>query len=68
MFISPLNRGAVIRIVVFVLAWLNQYLVSKGLHPLPVLDEGEVSAVITFVVSVYTLFSDNKVKKPVENK
>ncbi|MES9681682.1 phage holin [Gottfriedia acidiceleris] len=56
------NKGAIIRIIVFVFAWLNQYLVSKGEQPLPVLGETEVAAVITFIASVLTLVKDNKVK------
>lgn len=61
-----LQKAAVVRVLVFVLAWLNQLLVSKGYSPLPVIDEETVSAVITFVVSVWVLFTDNKMKK--ENK
>jgi SPP1 family holin len=57
-----INKGALIRIIVFVLAWLNNYLVSNGHQPLPVLGEAEVAAVITFIVSVWTLLGDNKVK------
>ncbi|MDA2651090.1 MULTISPECIES: phage holin [Bacillus cereus group] len=55
------NKGALIRIIVFVLAWLNQYLTSKGYQPLPVLGEAEVAAVVTFIASVLTLINDNKV-------
>lgn len=58
----PMNKGALIRIIVFLFAWLNQYLVSKGHSPLPVLGEVEVAAIVTFVVSVWTLLADNKVK------
>ncbi|UOE58234.1 phage holin [Cytobacillus oceanisediminis] len=58
-----MDRAALIRIIVFLFAWLNQYLVSKGHQPLPVLGEEEVAAVLTFVASVWTLVKDNKVKK-----
>lgn len=58
-----MERIALIRIIVFVLAWINQYLVSSGHHPIPFVDENSVANVITFVVSIYTLFTDNKVKK-----
>lgn len=61
------NKVALIRVVLFLLAWINQYLVSKGLQPLPVLDEEAVSGVITFVVSVWALLGDNKAKKEVKN-
>ncbi|MED3031433.1 phage holin [Bacillus thuringiensis] len=55
------NKGALIRIIVFALAWLNQYLVAKGQQPLPVVGETEIAAVLTFVASVMTLVKDNKV-------
>lgn len=61
------NKVALIRVILFLLAWINQYLVSKGLQPLPVLDEEAVSGVITFVVSVWALLGDNKAKKEVKN-
>ncbi|MEX3713437.1 phage holin [Cytobacillus horneckiae] len=57
-----MNKGAVTRIVLFLLAWLNQFLVSKGYDSLPVLGEAEVSAIIVFVVSAWTLATNNKVK------
>lgn len=60
---STLDKASLIRIIVFLLAWLNQYLASKGMQALPVLGEGEVAAVITFVVSVWTLLRDNRLKK-----
>ncbi|MFE7821378.1 phage holin [Priestia megaterium] len=61
------NKVALIRVVLFLLAWINQYLVSKGLQPLPVLDEEAVSGIITFVVSVWALLGNNKAKKEVKN-
>jgi SPP1 family holin len=60
------NKVALIRVILFLLAWINQYLVSKGLQPLPVLDEEAVSSVITFIVSVWALLGDNKAKKEVK--
>ena len=58
-----MDKNAIVRIVIFILVWLNQYLVSKGQAPLPVLNEAEISGVITFLVSVWTLIKNNKVKK-----
>lgn len=54
--------GTLIRIVVFIFAWLNSYLVSKGLPTLPVVDEEMVAWIVTFVVSVWTLVKDNRFK------
>lgn len=54
-----MDKGTVIRIIIFVLAWVNQLLVSKGMQPLPVLDETILAGVITFFVSVWTLFRNN---------
>ncbi|MFE4029270.1 phage holin [Priestia sp. YIM B13551] len=62
------GKGALVRVIIFLLAWLNQYLVAKNLHPLPVFDEATVASVITFVVSAWTLLADNKVKKAPESK
>lgn len=59
---GSMDKGSFVRIIVFLLAWLNQYLVSQGLHPLPFVDETSVAGFITFVVSVWTLVKDNKVK------
>lgn len=54
-----MDKGTVIRIIIFVLAWVNQLLVSKGMQPLPVLDETILAAVITFFVSLWTLWKNN---------
>lgn len=58
-----MDKGTIIRVVVFALAWFNQYLTSKGIQPLPILDEVFVSTLITFVVSVWTLFKNNYITK-----
>lgn len=58
-----LDKIALARIVVFVLAWVNQYLVSKNMQPLPLVGEDEVAELLTFVISVWTLAKDNRVKK-----
>jgi SPP1 family holin len=54
-----MDKGTTIRIIVFILAWVNQLLVSKGMHPLPVLDESFIAIAITFFVSVWALFKNN---------
>lgn len=60
---SAIDKASLIRIVVFLLAWLNQYLSTKGIQTIPVLGEDEVAAVITFVASVWALVRDNRLKK-----
>ncbi|MEK1828854.1 phage holin [Priestia megaterium] len=57
------DRATLIRVIVFVLAWFNQYLTANGLQPLPVLSEEAVSSVITLIVSVWTLGTNNKPKQ-----
>lgn len=61
-----MDKFALTRVIIFVLAWVNSLLVSKGLQPLPVLDEMVISSIITFIVSVWVLVRDNKLKKPVD--
>lgn len=60
----PIDKGSVIRIVVFLFAWLNQYLVANGNQPLPVLGEAEVAAILVFGASVVTLIKTNTIRKP----
>lgn len=57
-----MNKMALVRIIVFLLAWLNQYLVSKGYEALPVVSEEMVAELITFIVSVWTLSTHNHLK------
>jgi len=60
---TAMDKAALIRILVFLFAWLNQFLVSQGYQPLPVLGEAEFAAILTFVASVWVLMKDNKVKR-----
>lgn len=56
------NKKVVVRIILFVFAWLNSFLVERGLQPLPVLDEASVSSFLTFAVSIWTLAADNTIR------
>lgn len=58
-----MDRMALVRIIAFALVWLNQYLVQKGLQPLPVLDEQIIADLVTFIVSVWALATNNQLKK-----
>jgi SPP1 family holin len=54
-----LDKGTVARAIVFVLAWVNSFLASNGLHTIPVLDEQTVAMFIAFGVSAYTFYKHN---------
>lgn len=58
-----INKIMVVRVLAFLLVWVNQLLVAKGYQPLPVVSEEEIAILVTFVVSVWTLATDNKIKK-----
>lgn len=58
-----MNKMAIVRIVVFVLAWVNSILVAKGMQELPLLSEEEISSVVTFLASVWVMVRNNSVKK-----
>jgi SPP1 family holin len=54
-----MDKMTIARAVVFVLAWLNGFLASKGYKTIPVIDETQVAFAIAFVVSVYTTIKHN---------
>jgi SPP1 family holin len=54
-----LDKGTVARGIVFVLAWVNSFLASKGYKTIPVLDQATVAMLIAFGVSVYTFYKHN---------
>ena len=58
-----IDKGSVIRIVVFLFAWLNQYLVANGYSSLPILGEDEVAAILVFAASILTLVKSNGLRK-----
>lgn len=62
----PLDKMMIVRTVILVLAWLNQWLVINGYSPLPFSNEEiemGVSTLITFVVSVWTWWKNNAVTR-----
>lgn len=63
-----MEKALIIRLIVFVFAWLNSFLVSKGYQPLPVIGEEEVAYGVTFVVSIWTLWKDNNITKSARAK
>lgn len=48
-----MDRNSLIRVVLFVLVWVNSFLASKGLKTIPVLDDSQVAGIITFAVTAY---------------
>lgn len=50
--------GSIVRTIVFILAWVNQFLATKHISPIPV-DEVTISTVITGVVSLITWWKNN---------
>lgn len=54
-----MDKNSIVRLVIFVLAWLNGLLASKGLKTIPVLDNEQVAGVIAFLVSAYTFYKHN---------
>ena len=54
-----MDKMTIARAVVFVLAWLNGFLASRGYKTLPVIDETQIAFAIAFVVSLYTAVKHN---------
>lgn len=48
--------------LVFILSWVNSFLVTHGHKPIPVIDESQVAWAITFVVSVWAMVSKSPLK------
>lgn len=63
---APFQKVVIIRTVVLLIAWLNQYLAFKGISPLPFTDEEMgvgVSLVITFVISMWSWWKNNDITR-----
>ncbi|ASN72886.1 hypothetical protein 7F2_5 [uncultured Caudovirales phage] len=50
--------GSIVRTIVFILAWVNQFLATKNISPIPV-DEVTISSIITGAVSIWTWWKNN---------
>jgi SPP1 family holin len=53
------DKGTIVRAVLFVLAWVNNVLASKGYKTIPVLDESTVATVITIIITAYAFYKNN---------
>lgn len=59
-------QQAIIRLVVLLILLVNQFLIVFGWNPLPFSEEEiyqGVSAVVTFVVTIYTWWKNNSITK-----
>lgn len=54
-----MDKGTIVRGVLFILAWINSFLASMGLKTIPVLDQSTVAMIVTFVISAYTFYKHN---------
>lgn len=62
----PISKMMVVRTILFLIAWLNQYLVTQGNSPLPFDDaqtEIIVSSTITFAVSMWAYWKNNNLTR-----
>lgn len=62
----PIQRMTIIRTLLLLIAWLNQFLSMKGYSPLPFNDlelEAGVSMLVTFIVSIWTWWKNNDITK-----
>ena len=58
-----MDKGTIVRGVLFILVWVNSFLASKGYKTLPIPNENQVALIITFCVSAYTFYKHNVFKK-----
>lgn len=60
---AEISRGTIVRLVFFVLSWLNAAAANAGWYHLPNISEEGVSIVIAFIVSVWTYWKNNSFTK-----
>jgi SPP1 family holin len=54
-----MDKGTIIRGLVFALAWLNTVLASKGYETIPHVDEVHVALAVSFAASVWGFVQHN---------
>lgn len=56
-----IDKGTQIRIVLFVLVWLNTWLAKNALPhvPFPYINDETAALVLTFIISMWTTFKNN---------
>jgi SPP1 family holin len=62
---APFDKMMIIRTVILLIAWLNQFLVMKGYTPLPI-DNEELQVFVTFalafITSIWSWWKNNDVR------
>lgn len=53
-----MDKGSIVRIVVYLIAWISSLLVAKGKAPLQI-DETYVTLAVTFVISSWAVWKNN---------
>ncbi|UIF32772.1 phage holin [Staphylococcus aureus] len=53
-----MDIGTIVRTILLIVAWINQFLAIKHISPIPV-DEVFISSIILTVVALYTTYKDN---------
>lgn len=61
-----MNIKVVARYIVLLLALLNQYLTTKGINPLPVISEEDISSIIMTIMGLYMAYKNNPNTKEAE--
>ena len=54
-----MDKGTAIRLIFFVLSWVNVAAAEAGLYHLPKVSEEGVAIVVTFIVTVVTYWKNN---------
>jgi SPP1 family holin len=56
-----IDKGTQVRIVLFILVWLNTWLAKRGLPhiPFPYINDETAALVLTFIISGWTTFKNN---------
>ncbi|MEK4485900.1 phage holin [Psychrobacillus sp. FSL H8-0484] len=58
---APFDKMMIIRTVILLLAWLNQFLVMKGYKALPITNE-DITFIITLLISIWAWWKNNDVR------
>lgn len=61
-----MNIKVVARYIVLLLALLNQYLTTKGINPLPVISEEDISSLLMTIMGLYMAWKNNPNTKEAE--
>lgn len=62
----PVDKGAIVRTTVLIVALINQFLVNAGYSPLPFDDDGveiAVTTTLTITASVWTWWKNNSLTR-----